>query len=200
MDDFLSSYKIVFSNSLINKDLPLPGEHHFVGTCLIPLLYTKNNGFFEKIEYLNPDGAKSINKNKNKNKKNNHKDIVDLYDLTFKRGQSYVGIEVKYSKDMSLKFTSTQLKQFFREGNKSFLGVLSLVFNKEKGQLGQKGPKIVFITSDNFRSMYGKHYQAIGKKQKTKSLKIEELTSLQEGWFELEKDNDFINILKNLEL
>lgn len=44
------------------KDLlePMPGEHHFISLCLIPLMLQKLNNAddIKKLKYISPDGAK----------------------------------------------------------------------------------------------------------------------------------------------
>ena len=53
----LKDYTNNFYSDFEKKDLPLPGEHHFVSVFLLPLLYkvTQNTP-----DYVNPDGTKDL--------------------------------------------------------------------------------------------------------------------------------------------
>lgn len=189
MENFIKKYKTFFENNIINDKLPLPGEHHFVGICLTPLLYIKDMKNFEKIEYLNPDGAKVSIKKKSTQKKN--KNFHNLYDLTFRNEKNQlVGIEVKYSKNMSLKFSYTQLNQFLSQKGKSFLGVLALVYSKI-----DKCSRVIYISGNDFIKQYEikKLSNNNLKTHKYKSFKVD--LSDESSWRELKTDKDFLDNL-----
>jgi hypothetical protein len=128
------------------KDIkdPLPGEHHFVSLCLVPqLINAIDEDKIKLIEYINPDGMKNRNAS----------DKI-ICDLTY----NGIGIEVKYSRNMSLNFTSKQLRDLKKLDKNRFLGFIALVGIT-------KSAKVIYIDADNFFRIYEKQI----KRSKTKN-------------------------------
>lgn len=147
------------------------GEHHFVALCLVPMLIDKilkigNKDNLKLISYINPDGAKSITDKKK-----------SLYDITF----NGVGLEVKYSKTSSLRFTSTQLENL--KGNKDFKGIIAITNVNDKGKC-----KIVYIEREEF---YRINADKISKAFKKKSQNITIPTT---SWNSCENENTFLDL------
>lgn len=94
-----------------DKRRPLPGEHHFVCTYLVPLLWNK----YRIIPtYINPDGTKDI-----------PGDIVFLKKLG--EIEIQVGIEVKLNSSNSFSLTAKQIRDWvYPSGDKNKSGSLSL--------------------------------------------------------------------------
>jgi hypothetical protein len=134
-----------------NKINPLPGEHHFVSLCLVPLLVEQiGNKNINKIEYINPDGMKNL------------KNRV-VCDITYDQ----VGIEVKYSKNNSLRFTAKQLIELDKLKDSAFAGFIALVNS------GCKTPNVRYISKIDFYS----HYSQLIRERKDKkyiSIKVDD--------------------------
>lgn len=136
-------YIIKYIDSFTRKKMiePSPGEHHFVSMCLLPILL-KNN-LYEEIKYINPDGMKG------------YKNDRFLCDMTIsKEEKRTIGVEVKYSKNNTLKFTKVQWGKLIRDkeahgGNEEniFLGVLALI------NANNDEARVVFISLEELISV-----------------------------------------------
>lgn len=143
-------YIINFTGDSIKDGIP-PGEHHFVSMCLLPILVTaikakkkvNKKHDIRKIHYVNPDGMKGKGKG--------HEKL--LCDITY----GNIGVEVKYSKNASLSFTTPQLEIFrsiYLKKNKNavFKGFIAIVNVLGK----QDDPTILYISAKDFFETYKK--------------------------------------------
>ena len=155
-------YIVSFTGEKISN--PVPGEHHFVGLCLLKLLMD-NIGDVGRIKYVNPDGSKN-------SKPENHS---VLYDISIKgsKDESLSGIEVKYSKGYSIKYTASQLDHLYPEiagGNRKavdgFIGFVAIVNVK-----GKKGCQILFISAEHFLDHFKEDFEKIVKLEHIKNEK-----------------------------